>query len=1446
MGAADAAGADMGQFTQALNQHLQSAGGNVVGAALGAADAAGADMGQFSNQLSTAMANAPQQAQQAVQQGAQGAQQTVQSLGIQGPTANTPGDLIDQTRQAAINAGIDPDIFARQIQQESGFNPQAGSSAGAQGIAQFMPATAKQYGVNPWDPTSALPGAAKMMSNLLDQYGGDWSKALAAYNGGDKAVQQLNAGQPWQETQQYLNTILGGAKNVIQGAQQGAQNAADTGLQAVNTASDTAQAAAARTSQFAMGLSSGDAMAFCGPAAAMAFAETFGRNPTVDEAKQLAAQVGWNPGQGMAGPSSEVSLLNKLGIATHMSQGVDWSQVAGDASSGNPVIIDTPGHYFYVDGYNSDTGQFHLGTSATDLKAAQGKEWFTPSQIPGLGMGDPRAAIFADHPLSGAGVANAVGGTAQQALSTAQQTAGGLSQQAQDTMSAVLDTGSQTAQDATSGASNWLDSQKAKLSSGLSDVTGGAQDVLNQAQQAGGGDIQSLLDAAQQAGYDTTGLRNQMPDVSSKAQDLVQTAQSSGQDLSSLIQQAPDQAAQIVQQAGYDVSGLLGQAGQGAQQDLLGAATSPLGQQLMQAAVENAQGGPSLLPAGSLDLYRQANALKNQAIAQNNPIGNANVAGLPVGALSTMLAQGITDPTLLALLPFGSAAAAPVADLLGGGALGTIGMRAAEGALIGGGTSGAEGGNVQDVLTSALGGGLLGGGAGAVGSAAGPLLSRALGGLDILSRPELAYASTRLPGESADAYAARLAQEVPFGAGGQPATTGAGQLQQALQALSAYPEEQIGQVRQLATAASEAGAAPASEIAGMLQQWMRENPVSSEAIQAVTNAVTGAPPRTAAEAGAPATAAERAVAGTPLYQQIAERYAANPTADINDIAQTRQAINAAQAIEANVSPAQAPWSDVFARAGNALPSAQPFAEATAGPAAEALPTGFLKAGIRPDTMQTAYERIDQALGAGSPQAQAAQDTLDQLIRTGNPGEGSRFLTADVEGKPPSLLDWLQTERTGSMAGGATNTEATVALSPLMQIATRGTIGALSALAKGRPGDIGAGLGGVMDNLAETTGLALQGMRYGTNWESALTGGAQGTYGFRPGPDVIAATPLQRAIAAGLQGFVRTHGVLADISAGIGRGGALGQGATPEEAAKVGAQWAARGGQYGTTGKLISNIIQEVKQTNPALNVAGQVLLPFFRRAYNVGTFGTEISPVGVLGTAADVARARLPESAPAFLRGPYASGQVNEAVTPVNQRVARNLFGIGLAGIGMAEAQQGNITGSRPQGGAPANSIRLAGYWVPLKFLGPAAEPLAQSTSLYEGMRDGHGDIGQTAKLTAASYIGHVYDESWIRNFQDVLGMVGDVKNMGGAYAPAAAAAQKDLGYQASQLGESFIPQSKLGGQFKNFVTSLGAPTGGAATAPQPRVVSPARVITPPAKVISPARVITPPPAKVS
>lgn len=119
-------------------------------------------------------------------------------------------------RQDAVANGINPDYFVRQIQIESGFNPNAASPAGAVGIAQFEPATAAALGINPWNPQSALAGAARYMANFAKQYGGDYAKALAAYNAGSGTVQYAVAagGANWMnflpgETQQYIAKIMG-------------------------------------------------------------------------------------------------------------------------------------------------------------------------------------------------------------------------------------------------------------------------------------------------------------------------------------------------------------------------------------------------------------------------------------------------------------------------------------------------------------------------------------------------------------------------------------------------------------------------------------------------------------------------------------------------------------------------------------------------------------------------------------------------------------------------------------------------------------------------------------------------------------------------------------------------------------------------------------------------------------------------------------------------------------------------------------------------------------------------------------------------------------------------------------------------------------------------------------------------------------------------------------
>lgn len=88
-------------------------------------------------------------------------------------------------KQFAVEAGIDPAIFANQMYHESGMNPNARGAAGEVGIAQFMPGTAASWGVTDRsDPIQSLRGAANYMRSALVQSGGDYSKALAMYNGG--------------------------------------------------------------------------------------------------------------------------------------------------------------------------------------------------------------------------------------------------------------------------------------------------------------------------------------------------------------------------------------------------------------------------------------------------------------------------------------------------------------------------------------------------------------------------------------------------------------------------------------------------------------------------------------------------------------------------------------------------------------------------------------------------------------------------------------------------------------------------------------------------------------------------------------------------------------------------------------------------------------------------------------------------------------------------------------------------------------------------------------------------------------------------------------------------------------------------------------------------------------------------------------------------------------
>ncbi|MCL4370129.1 MAG: hypothetical protein M1380_04395 [Chloroflexi bacterium] len=135
-------------------------------------------------------------------------------------------------------------------------------------------------------------------------------------------------------------------------------------------------------SQFDPSLSPQEAYAACGPAAAVAFARASGRDLSLREVVELAKTVGWTPVGGMNGVANQKRLLEKIGVPVRLDGSGDWNRVVETASSGQPVTISTPGHYFVADAYDPKTGRFHVGASGTSYRS--GKEWMTRQEMEGL------------------------------------------------------------------------------------------------------------------------------------------------------------------------------------------------------------------------------------------------------------------------------------------------------------------------------------------------------------------------------------------------------------------------------------------------------------------------------------------------------------------------------------------------------------------------------------------------------------------------------------------------------------------------------------------------------------------------------------------------------------------------------------------------------------------------------------------------------------------------------------------------------------------------------------------------------------------------------------------------------------------------------------------------------------------------------------------------------
>jgi soluble lytic murein transglycosylase-like protein len=140
------------------------------------------------------------------QRGSRSARSTLQAFRAE----SSSGHPVEKSvQQAAAKYNLSPELIRGVIRAESNFQVDAVSSAGARGLMQLMPETSRELGVtNPFDIQQNIDGGARYLRQMLDRFGGDLKRALAAYNAGPGAVEQFNGDVPYSETRQYVQRVL--------------------------------------------------------------------------------------------------------------------------------------------------------------------------------------------------------------------------------------------------------------------------------------------------------------------------------------------------------------------------------------------------------------------------------------------------------------------------------------------------------------------------------------------------------------------------------------------------------------------------------------------------------------------------------------------------------------------------------------------------------------------------------------------------------------------------------------------------------------------------------------------------------------------------------------------------------------------------------------------------------------------------------------------------------------------------------------------------------------------------------------------------------------------------------------------------------------------------------------------------------------------------------------
>jgi soluble lytic murein transglycosylase-like protein len=129
------------------------------------------------------------------------------------PALAVPAPYAAKIAELAARFDLSPALLEAVVWQESRWRAGAVSPVGARGLAQLMPGTAREMGVNPDDPLANLEGGARYLRQQLDRFDGDVEKALAAYNAGPGRVIAANGIPRIRETQLYVASVMGRLSN---------------------------------------------------------------------------------------------------------------------------------------------------------------------------------------------------------------------------------------------------------------------------------------------------------------------------------------------------------------------------------------------------------------------------------------------------------------------------------------------------------------------------------------------------------------------------------------------------------------------------------------------------------------------------------------------------------------------------------------------------------------------------------------------------------------------------------------------------------------------------------------------------------------------------------------------------------------------------------------------------------------------------------------------------------------------------------------------------------------------------------------------------------------------------------------------------------------------------------------------------------------------------------